>query len=86
MAPDQIEEKIFEIVNQFDRGAALIDSQEERERVAELNLIAGKRAKASTAYAAALNYLDLFCFPDFFRTLPDVPFPGIPAMESINAI
>ena len=30
---------------------------EEREQVAELNLIAGKRAKASTAYASALNYL-----------------------------
>jgi predicted ATPase len=29
---------------------------EERERVAELNLIAGKRAKTATAYAAALTY------------------------------
>ena len=56
-APEEIEEKIFEIVNQFDRGARLIDSPEERERVAELNLIAGKRAKTSTAYASALNYL-----------------------------
>ena len=56
-APDDIEEKIFEIVNQLDRGTALIRLQEERERVAELNLIAGKRAKTSTAYASALNYL-----------------------------
>jgi PAS domain S-box-containing protein len=56
-ALDEIEEKIFEIVNQLDRGAALIDLREERERVAELNLIAGKRAKTSTAYASALNYL-----------------------------
>ena len=31
--------------------------REEREQLAELNLIAGKRAKASTAYASALNYL-----------------------------
>ncbi len=30
---------------------------EERERVAELNLIAGRRAKISTAYASALKYL-----------------------------
>ena len=52
-----IAEKIFEIVNQLDRGTALISLQEERERVAELNLIAGKRAKTSTAYASALNYL-----------------------------
>ena len=35
----------------------MITSQDEREQLAELNLIAGKRAKASTAYASALNYL-----------------------------
>ena len=33
-------------------------STEERDQLAELNLIAGKRAKASTAYASALTYLD----------------------------
>jgi len=55
--PGELEEKIFETVNQLDRGAALITSREERERVAELNLVAGKRAKASTAYASALQYL-----------------------------
>jgi PAS domain S-box-containing protein len=51
------EEAIFEIVNQLNRGAALITSQDEHEQLAELNLIAGKRAKASSAYASALNYL-----------------------------
>jgi predicted ATPase/signal transduction histidine kinase len=56
-APGQIEEKIFEIVNQFNRGSHLITSAEERNLVAELNLIAGRRAKASTAYASALTYL-----------------------------
>lgn len=56
-APDELEEKIFEIVNQLDRGAALITSREERERVAEQNLVAGKRARGSTAYASALKYL-----------------------------
>ena len=35
----------------------MITSAEEREQLAELNLIAGKRAKASTAYASALKYL-----------------------------
>jgi PAS domain S-box-containing protein len=55
--PEQSEEAIFEIVNQLNRGAALITTGEERERLAELNLIAGKRAKASTAYASALTYL-----------------------------
>ena len=54
--PEKREEAIFEIVNQFNRGAELITSEDERFQVAELNLIAGKRAKASTAYASALQY------------------------------
>ena len=56
-SPEKREETIFDIVNQLDRAVALITSQEEREKLAELNLIAGKRAKASTAYTSALKYL-----------------------------
>jgi len=52
------EESIFEIVNQLNRGAALVTARPEREQLGELNLIAGKRAKASTAYASALVYLN----------------------------
>src|SRR6202023_3917754 len=52
-----LEEAIFEIVNQLNRGSHLLTSVEDCERVAELNLIAGQRAKASTAYASALKYL-----------------------------
>ncbi|WFU55234.1 AAA family ATPase [Bradyrhizobium pachyrhizi] len=55
--PEKLEETIFEIVNQLNRGSHLITSIEELERVAKLNLVAGRRAKASTAYASALNYL-----------------------------
>jgi predicted ATPase/signal transduction histidine kinase len=55
-APAEIEENIFEIVNQLNRGSHLIASAEERERVAELNYMAGRRAKSSTAYASALAY------------------------------
>jgi PAS domain S-box-containing protein len=51
------DETIFEIVNQLNRGSHLIKSTEELERVAELNLIAGRRAKNSTAYDSALKYL-----------------------------
>ena len=51
------EEAIFEIVNQLNCGSHLITSVEDRERVADLNLIAGRRAKISTAYDAALKYL-----------------------------
>ena len=55
--PEKREETSFEIVNQLNRGAALITSQGEREQLAELNLAAGKRAGASTAYGSALTYL-----------------------------
>ena len=55
--PEKREEGIFEIVNQLNRGSHLVTSTEERERVAELNFIAGRRAKISTAYASALRLL-----------------------------
>jgi PAS domain S-box-containing protein len=55
--PERREETVFDIVNHLNRGGALITSRAERENLAELNLIAGKRAKASAAYASALKYL-----------------------------
>ena len=55
-APDERDEKIFDIVNQLNGGAALIETPEERVQVAELNLIAGKRAKSAAAHSAALQY------------------------------
>jgi PAS domain S-box-containing protein len=55
--PEKRESAIFEIVNQLNRGAGLVSSEDERFQLAELNLIAGKRAKAATAFASALQYL-----------------------------
>jgi predicted ATPase len=55
-APEQIEEKIFEIVNQLNLGTDLITEAEERERVAKFNLIAGTRVQNSSAYVLALRY------------------------------
>ncbi|MGY8667839.1 AAA family ATPase [Bradyrhizobium sp. UFLA05-109] len=57
IAPEKQEETVFEIVNQLNRGSALITSAEERKRLAALNLMAGTRAKSATAYASALSYL-----------------------------
>ena len=55
--PSAVEESVFEIVGQLNRGSALISARRERERLAELNLVAGRRAKSSTAYSSALSYL-----------------------------
>jgi PAS domain S-box-containing protein len=55
--PEAIEENVFDLVGQLNRAATLITSFDERERLAELNLVAGRRAKASAAYASALTYV-----------------------------
>ena len=51
------QEKIFDIVGHLNKGRELISSDAERERLAELNLLAGKKAKFSAAYALAFQYL-----------------------------
>jgi len=47
---------IFEIVNQLNLGFDFVSTDAQRIQLAELNLIAGKKAKASAAYESALNY------------------------------
>ena len=51
------EERLFEIVNHLNHARALITTSTEKTRLAELNLKAGTRAKASTAYQPAYSYL-----------------------------
>ncbi|MBB2671478.1 UNVERIFIED_ORG: PAS domain S-box-containing protein [Rhizobium esperanzae] len=54
--PQALDENIFEIVGQLNCGGALSAPGEERERLADLNLLAARRAKASAAYESALAY------------------------------
>jgi PAS domain S-box-containing protein len=49
--------RIFDLANQLNLGRELIVERHERHRAAALNLDAAKKAKASTAYRSACNYL-----------------------------
>jgi predicted ATPase/serine phosphatase RsbU (regulator of sigma subunit)/tRNA A-37 threonylcarbamoyl transferase component Bud32 len=53
------EERIFDIVNHLNMGVDLICDRTQRHQLASLNLIAGRKAKNSTAYAAAVDYLTI---------------------------
>ena len=53
----EIDAQIFDVVSQFNRGNVMGSEPPEKEQVAALNLRAGRRAKASAAYAVACGYL-----------------------------
>ncbi|MEG4288530.1 AAA family ATPase [Microcoleus sp. C2C3] len=55
--PDKLEENIFDIVNQLNVGIDTISQQSEKTQLAQLNLTAGRKAKAAAAYEAAVRYL-----------------------------
>jgi PAS domain S-box-containing protein len=74
----EVDAQIFEVVNQLNRGSALVETQDERDRIAELDLSAGRRAKSSTAYTAALNYFACgaaLLAEDRWRRRYDLAFP-----------
>lgn len=50
------DERLFELVNHFSEGAALIHEATERAAVLKLAIAAGRRAKAAAAHAAAADY------------------------------
>ncbi|MBW4674521.1 MAG: AAA family ATPase [Desmonostoc geniculatum HA4340-LM1] len=54
---EEIEANIFDIVNQLNVGISNLIEKSKKTELARLNLIAGQKAKASTAYEAALKYL-----------------------------
>ncbi|MBE8986323.1 ATP-binding sensor histidine kinase [Nostoc sp. LEGE 12450] len=53
---EEIEANVFDIVNQLNVGIVNLIEQSDKTELARLNLIAGRKAKASTAYEAALKY------------------------------
>ncbi|MEZ4686072.1 MAG: hypothetical protein R3B47_08400 [Bacteroidia bacterium] len=52
------DERLFDTVDQWNRGIALVDGKDDRRTLARLNLEAGRRAIARSAYKSALNYLE----------------------------
>jgi PAS domain S-box-containing protein len=56
-ASEGLSEKIFEIVDHLNLSIELVTHQAERDEIAELNLFAGQKALAATAYGVAIKYL-----------------------------
>lgn len=56
--PTKDDEKLFELVDHFNHSLILITHPEEKFELAEYNLWAGKKAKGSAAFDAAINYLE----------------------------
>ncbi len=50
-------EIIFSLVNQLNYGIRLLDSEVEKHKIVELNLMAAQKAKLATAYKLAMRYL-----------------------------
>ncbi|MBD1804668.1 AAA family ATPase [Microcoleus sp. FACHB-SPT15] len=63
---EERKENIFALVNQLNYGADLLTLDSEKYELVELNLIAGQKAKASTAYESAVKYFNIS-----FGLLPD---------------
>jgi PAS domain S-box-containing protein len=57
MTADELAEHLFDVANHFNRGATLLVHRDEKAQVATIELRAGRKAKASTAYASACVYL-----------------------------
>ncbi|MBF0275561.1 MAG: GAF domain-containing protein, partial [Nitrospinae bacterium] len=57
LSEEEKQEKIIEITRQFNEGRTLIEENDEKEKLARMNLQSAKKAKESTAYKPALEYL-----------------------------
>ncbi|MDM8560740.1 AAA family ATPase [Candidatus Parabeggiatoa sp. HSG14] len=52
-----LEDKVFDIVEHLNFSLELVKEQSQRNEIAQLNLIAGQKAKSAMAYEAAIKYL-----------------------------
>lgn len=56
---NEIEEKVFDIINQLNLGSEFIISQADKYQMIHLNFLASKKAQASSAFKAATTYLKI---------------------------
>lgn len=56
LSEDKISENIFDLANNLNIGASLVQTFTEKIKIAELNLLAGRKAKSSAAYNPANNF------------------------------
>jgi PAS domain S-box-containing protein len=56
LTAEEFAEHLFDVANQLNRGAALLVDRDEKAQVATIDLRAGRKAKASAAFASARAY------------------------------
>ncbi|OJH38128.1 trifunctional serine/threonine-protein kinase/ATP-binding protein/sensor histidine kinase [Cystobacter ferrugineus] len=74
LSPEELAERLFEVVGHLNAGVAGMDDAAERLRLAHLNAEAGFRARSSTAHQSASDY-----FAMAFSLLPGDPWEAEPS-------
>lgn len=88
MTPGMLDDRLFDVVNHLSLGRGLITDTTQKLQYAELFLVAGKKAKASTAHASAADYLsygiellgDLNWTSDYYQLSYDLHFERAEAL------
>ncbi|MBN1209064.1 MAG: AAA family ATPase [Myxococcaceae bacterium] len=75
LPPEELSERLFEVVGHLNAGVELMEDVRERSRLAQLNAEAGFRAKAATAWRSAIRY-----FSQAFSLLPGDPWALTPGL------
>ena len=58
LTEEERQEHVFDLMNHYNFGSRLLDTNDEKIRCAELNLFAGRKAKSSAAYEPSYKYLE----------------------------
>ena len=56
LKPEQLDERLFEVMNHLNAGSHLIEEEAEQMKMVELNILAASKANAATAYRSALQF------------------------------